>query len=69
MIKLTNRQIEILDKRSQGITFKEIAYDLGVSIKTVEFHWAKLKQKLNANRRNKLQDVVAICRWWWARLN
>jgi len=50
-----------VSRRATGESFKEIAWSLKISLKTVEYHWAKLQMKLGK------QDVVAICRWWWER--
>lgn len=44
--QLTPRQREILSLIAQSRTTKEIAYELGVSAKTVEFHRAELMRRL-----------------------
>jgi DNA-binding NarL/FixJ family response regulator len=41
--KLTERQKAILRRRAEGICFKQIASELRVSVKTVEYHWTKIK--------------------------
>ncbi|WKB56095.1 response regulator [Eleftheria terrae] len=44
---LTPRQIEILTLLASGKGMKEIAYDLGLSVKTVETHRAQIMERLN----------------------
>jgi DNA-binding NarL/FixJ family response regulator len=39
---LTEVQIGILSARASGKTRKEIAYSLGLSLKTVEYHFARI---------------------------
>ena len=43
---LTSREREVLDGLAQGLPNKTIAYDLGISPRTVEIHRANLMQKL-----------------------
>lgn len=45
---LTAREIEVLDGLAQGYPNKTIAYDLGISPRTVEVHRAHIMTKLNA---------------------
>ncbi len=54
---LSQRQREILDKVVAGIPNKMIAFELGVSEKTVETHRARLMRKLGAD---SLPDLVRI---------
>ncbi|MDZ4139446.1 MAG: response regulator transcription factor [Erythrobacter sp.] len=54
---LTPREREILDGLAQGYPNKTIAYDLGISSRTVEVHRASLMQKLSAH---SLSDVLRI---------
>lgn len=44
---LTNREIEVLKLVAEGLTSKEIAKILSISIRTVEHHRANLLKKLN----------------------
>lgn len=46
---LSAREKEILTKVLNGKMNKQIAYDLGISIKTVEFHRANIMQKMETN--------------------
>ncbi len=47
--ELTQRQIEILTLIAQGRASKEIAYDLGLSPKTVDVHRARIMERLQIN--------------------
>jgi DNA-binding NarL/FixJ family response regulator len=55
--RLTSRQREILQLIAESRTTKEIAAELGVSAKTVEFHRAELMKRLN------LRDIPALVRF------
>lgn len=54
---LSPRQTEILCAIARGLTSKEIARDLGISLKTVAFHRAELIQRLD------LHDVASLTRY------
>lgn len=54
---LTRRQIEILRLVAGGSTTKEIARSLGISPKTVEFHRARLMQRIGVH------DVTGLTRY------
>lgn len=47
--ELTHRQIEILRLIAQGRASKEIAYELGLSPKTVDVHRARIMERLQLN--------------------
>jgi DNA-binding NarL/FixJ family response regulator len=47
--ELTQRQIEILTLIAQGKASKEIAYELGLSSKTVDVHRARIMERLRIN--------------------
>jgi len=47
--ELTHRQIEILKLIAQGRASKEIAYELGLSPKTVDVHRARIMERLRLN--------------------
>ncbi|WP_029525106.1 response regulator transcription factor [Polaromonas glacialis] len=49
LAKLTSREAQVLDRIVAGRLNKQIADDLGISIKTVEAHRANIMEKLNAN--------------------
>jgi DNA-binding CsgD family transcriptional regulator len=54
---LTARQRAILEARVSGKTFKQIAGELGRSIKTIEFHWSVIQA------RSGLRDIALITQW------
>ena len=49
LAKLTGREAQVLERIVAGRLNKQIADDLGISIKTVEAHRANIMEKLNAN--------------------
>lgn len=53
--KLSARQVEVLRHLMNGRTSKEMAQDMGISVRTAEFHRAALMSKINART---LADVV-----------
>jgi DNA-binding NarL/FixJ family response regulator len=55
--ELTGRQQQVLKLLVEGQTMKEIAYNLGVSIKTVEAHRAQLMDRL------KIHDIPGLVRY------
>ena len=54
---LTAREREVLDGLAKGLPNKTIAYDLGISPRTVEIHRANLMSKLDAK---SLSDALRI---------
>lgn len=54
---LTARQLEILKLIAQGRASKEIAFELGLSSKTVDVHRARIMERLNMN------DVASLTRY------
>lgn len=62
-VSLTTREIEILKLLRQGLTNKEIAYQLRIAERTVRYHVENLLEKLQA--RNRPEAVAnAIQRGW-----
>ena len=57
--RLTAREREILDRIAHGLQSKEIAWKLGISVRTVDLHRSNILSKLSA--RNTSQ-AVAIAR-------
>ena len=55
--QLTPRQRETLQLIAEGFSTKEIAFTLGVSIKTVETHRAQLKERLG------IHNVAGLVRY------
>jgi DNA-binding NarL/FixJ family response regulator len=55
--ELTERQVEILKLIAQGKASKEIAFDLGLSPKTVDVHRARIMERL------RLNDIASLTRY------
>jgi two-component system, LuxR family, response regulator TtrR len=58
--KLTAREQQVLERIVAGRLNKQIADDLGISIKTVEAHRANIMDKLNANTVADLMRTVLV---------
>ncbi|MFC4314237.1 LuxR C-terminal-related transcriptional regulator [Steroidobacter flavus] len=58
-VDLSAREAEILSLVAEGLSTKEIAYRLGVSVSTVKTHRKKIYQKLGVNRRSQ---AIALAR-------
>jgi DNA-binding NarL/FixJ family response regulator len=54
---LTPRQQEVLRLVAEGQTTKEIAFELGLSVKTIETHRTQVMEKLG------LQDIPSLVRY------
>jgi DNA-binding NarL/FixJ family response regulator len=50
--------MQVLRLLAQGLLNKEIAYELGISMKTVEFHRARVMAALNARSMAELMRVA-----------
>jgi len=57
---LTQRECEVLKGIVDGLTGKQIAQEIGVSPKTVEYHRGRLFKRLDAANVAQLQRLVAI---------
>jgi DNA-binding CsgD family transcriptional regulator/tetratricopeptide (TPR) repeat protein len=57
---LTDRQVEVLELLTQGLTNAEIADRLVVSVRTVDHHVAAILAKLNVTSRREAARVYAI---------
>ncbi len=53
---LTPRQLDVLGRVAQGCTYKEIAEELKISERTVEYHMAEILNKLHL--RNRAQVIA-----------
>lgn len=51
---LTPRELEVLRLLARGFTYKEIARDLAISVKTVETHASAVLRKLQLSNRHEL---------------
>ncbi|KLJ02741.1 response regulator transcription factor [Luteimonas sp. FCS-9] len=56
---LSRRQQQILDLIGRGRSSKEIAAELGISVKTVETHRARMMEALGCRRANELVLIAA----------
>ncbi len=61
LISVTKREIEVLEKISQGLTVKEIAQQLFVSCHTIISHKKNLMERFNA--RNMVDLTVKAIRY------
>lgn len=59
---LSDRELEILQLVGQGRGTRQIAEELHVSVKTVESHYAKIKDKLNLKNANEL--IQYAVKWY-----
>lgn len=54
---LTSRQIDVVIRVCDGQTEKSIGYDLNISQKTVEFHLARVRERVGA------RSLAGLVRW------
>ncbi len=59
--KLTPRQRRVMDLVADGSSNRIIAQDLGISLKTVEAHRAKVMEKMKARSVAELVKLAAVC--------
>jgi FixJ family two-component response regulator len=59
--QLTGREMEVLELIIAGRLNKQIADDLGISIKTVEVHRARVMEKMEASSLAELVQSVMAC--------
>ena len=57
---LTGREFQVFEMLSEGMTNREIAGAMGVSIRTVETHKENAKIRLNLRSAASLQRVAAL---------
>ena len=62
--RLTPREREVLRHLARGYTYKEIARQLTISIKTVETHASAVLRKLQLSNRHELSRWAAARRIW-----
>jgi DNA-binding NarL/FixJ family response regulator len=63
---LSPREVEILDNIAQGMTNKQVAYQLSISEQTVKNHMSSILRKLAVNDRT--QAVVYAMKQGWIRV-
>ena len=56
--ELTTREREVLQLVAEGLSSKEVASELGVSVRTVESHRARLMQKLKVRKVSGLVRIA-----------
>lgn len=56
--QLTQREREVIEAVTQGLSFKQVARELGLSPSTVSNHLYRVYQKLNINNRSELADLL-----------
>lgn len=61
---LTTRQMEIAALLARGLSYKAIAIELRISVRTVEFHVHKAAHRI-ATYPTRPRDIVAL---WYARI-
>jgi len=59
---LTPREIDVLELIARGYLYKEIAHELGVSIRTVETHVSAVLRKLHLSNRHQLARWATVRR-------
>lgn len=58
VVKLTGRERQVLDLIKKGLLYKQIAKELDVTCRTIEFHAAKLLKKFNVKDRYELEIIL-----------
>lgn len=61
--KITEREFEVIKLIKKGLTNKEIAFELGISVNTVNNHIANIFQKTNVKSRIDLLNVLQEATW------
>ena len=62
--RLTARELEVMRHLARGYLYKEIAFQLGISVKTVESHASAVLRKLQLANRHQLSRWAAARRIW-----
>ena len=61
-VRLTERQIDVLRVTARGLTNKEIAAELGLSVSTVKVHLNAIMRILNVRNRTELANLDHVRR-------
>jgi DNA-binding NarL/FixJ family response regulator len=64
--RLSNREVQILHMIGQGMSTRETALSLNLSVKTVESHRQRIKRKLNLNNATQLMQCAVN---WFGHVN
>lgn len=57
-LKISKRELEVLELMAKGLSNKEIAENLFVSLNTIKTHSSNLFEKLNVNRRTQAIETA-----------
>jgi len=58
---LSNRELEVFNLMGQGVTTRDVARKLFLSVKTVETHYAHIKRKLDLSTTRELALYASSC--------
>lgn len=58
---LTSREREVLSGLLSGLSNREIALDLGISVKTIEVHRSRLMHKVGVQSFAELVQIATVC--------
>lgn len=61
--EITDRETEVLRRVARGFTNKEIAADMGVSVKTIETYKSRAREKLGLRSRAEIVRLAAERGW------
>jgi DNA-binding CsgD family transcriptional regulator len=59
-MSLTARQAEVLQLAGRGLSGKQIARHLGISVRTVEDHFSAMRQRTGAHSQGELIAYGAV---------
>ncbi len=63
-VEVSNRELQVLNLVGRGVSSRDIAAELGLSVKTVESHRQSIKRKLNlATNSQLLQYAMNWFNW------
>ncbi len=57
--RLTERQLEVLEKVAKGITYKEVGESLGLTERTVKYHMGRILELLHLENRSQVIAYAA----------
>jgi len=60
IVRLSGRQRQMLDAIVNGMQYKEIAFEYGISENTVAFHISKLKERLNCGSSREIISAAIL---------